>query len=238
VLYCGEKAMERSSVRWSRGLILLVILLGIIPLPSTCAKKKAAAGKQSRGGEGGGGGGGEEGISSGKVPEECNQEMSPKVKRRLASKHLDRASRVTGSDAIWHLTQAIECSSDKGKGKGKGGSGDVVGEASFRRAVAYETAGSRLEAMEDMKRACSSLSPSAAHGSDACMTLGVWSSEVGDTLTAYKAFSVAVSRNVQDERAWSNYGVVSNQMGKYEEALRSYKNAAALNPAKGQNFFK
>ena len=229
--------MERSSKRWSRCLILSVFLLAIIPLPSTCAKKKASsAGKKSRGGGGGGGGGGGEegGISSDKVLEACNQGMSPKAKKRLASKHLDRASRVTGSDAIWHLTQAIECGGDKGKGS----SGDMVGEASFRRAVVYETAGSRREAMEDMKRACSSLPPSAALGSDACMTLGVWSSEVGDTLTAYKAFSVAVTRNVQDERAWSNYGVVSNQMGKYEEALRSYKNAAALNPAKGQNFFK
>jgi hypothetical protein len=135
-----------------------------------------------------------EGHRKGKIPSEsCENIKSPKEREQIAKKHLAYGRGLTGSEAIKHFSLAIECS--------KNG----IPEANFLRAM---LSGKRSnEAVEDLKIACTtSKDEGPSYAREACMSLGVWSIQDGNVLLAQEAFSLAVTRDIRNERAWSNYG--------------------------------
>lgn len=167
----------------------------------------------------------ESGENGGGVLEACGVGMDDKRRSSLAVRHLRYAAGLQGEAAISHLSMAIVCANGR------------MPEANYRRGIILDATGKRESAMGDLQAACQSAPEEAPYGIDACMTLGVWSSQNGDVRLSHHAFSMAISRDLLSERAWSNYGVLSQQLGRFAEAQRCYRTAAALNPAYAVNFF-
>jgi hypothetical protein len=130
-------------------------------------------------------------------PKACSDKENLKQRERSARRHLDYGRSKSGSEAIKHFSMAINCS--------KNG----IPEAHYLRALYLDSTGMRSkQAFEDLSIACFSAPQASTYAGEACMSLGVWSANSGDAFLSKKAFSVAVMRDITNERAWSNYGGV------------------------------
>jgi len=67
--------------------------------------------------------------------------------------------------------------------------------------------------------------------------VGYWQSVAGDGEGALEAFSRAVKADPQNAHAWSNLGVVQQQMGRFALALEAYKRCSKVNPKYERNWF-
>jgi len=67
--------------------------------------------------------------------------------------------------------------------------------------------------------------------------VGYWQSVAGDGEGALEAFSRSVKADPKNAHAWSNLGVVQQQMGRFALALEAYKRCSKVNPKYERNWF-
>jgi len=155
----------------------------------------------------------------------CDGTTTPDEAGRLAQRHFDagrgHAAASRKADAIASFRAAIRCR-------------EGLGEAHYHLAVELHRGGELEQAVSEMRRAAA-VSPAVA--GDAFFQVGYWRSLAGDGEGALDGFSRAVKADPQNAHAWSNLGVVQQQMGRFPQALEAYQKSAKANPKYAQNFF-